>query len=59
MVTDEILAILVDILVHTDRPDKISIRVDAGRNLVIEYDDLDDEWCREIEEELSKTSTEE
>lgn len=49
MISKQQLDVLADIFSNTERPDKISVRVDpASRKVVIEYDGLDEEWFKEL-----------
>jgi hypothetical protein len=57
MITDDQLALLADIFGNTERPDKISLRLDPGsRSITVVYEDLDDEWFREMTQ-ASPTAT--
>lgn len=47
MITDAQHELLKDIINNTERPDKITVRLDpVSRTMTVEYDDLDDEWFR-------------
>lgn len=49
MITDAQHELLKDIINNTERPDKITLRLDpVSRTMAVEYDDLDDEWFREM-----------
>lgn len=49
MITDVQHELLKDIINNTELPDKMSIRLDSvSRTLSIEYEDLDDEWFKEM-----------
>ena len=49
MITDAQHELLKDIINSTERPDKITVRLDpVSRTMAVEYGDLDDEWFREM-----------
>lgn len=49
MITDHQHELLKDIINNTERPDKVSVMLDpVSRTMTIEYDDIDDEWFREM-----------
>ena len=49
MITDKQHELLKDIIGNTERPDKINVRLDpVSRTMVIEYEDMDDEWFMEM-----------
>lgn len=49
MITDEQHELLKDIICNTERPEKINLKLDSvSRSIVIEYDDIDDEWFKEM-----------
>lgn len=50
MITDDQHELLKDIITNTERTDKLSVRLDpVSRTMTIEYDDLDDEWFKEMQ----------
>lgn len=51
MTTQQQLDILADIFGHTERPDKVTVRLDqVARTLTVVYEDLDEEWFQELVE---------
>jgi hypothetical protein len=49
MISEEQHELLEDIFCNSERHDKMRVRLDPGsRSLVVEYDDLDDEWFKEM-----------
>lgn len=53
--TEDQRELLLDIFENTEAINKISITLEPlSRNITIVYEDLDDEWFRELQELLSK-----
>lgn len=51
MITDEQHELLKDIIGNTERPDKLTVRLDhVSRTMIVEYEDMDDEWFKEMME---------
>ena len=51
MITDEQRAVLAEILTYTEALYKIDLSVDpVSRTITVVYDDLDQEWFRELQE---------
>jgi hypothetical protein len=51
MITDAQREILADIFDNTEALDKITVEIDpVSRSVTIRYEDLDDEWFRELAE---------
>lgn len=49
MISDKTQETLADIFANSERPDKISFRIDRTENrLVVEYEDIDEEWINEL-----------
>ena len=49
MITDDQHELLKDIINNTERHDKLTVRLDqVSRTMTVEYDDIDDEWFREM-----------
>lgn len=49
MITEDQHELLKDIIDNTERPDKLTVRLDpASRTMVVEYEDMEDEWFREM-----------
>lgn len=49
MITPEQQAILADIFANSERPDKITVRLDpVSRTVTVVYEDLDEEWFKEL-----------
>ena len=56
MITDAQHELLKDIITNTERPDKITLRLEpVSRTMTVEYDDLDDQWFREMLELMPNT----
>lgn len=56
--TKEQRELLLEILGDTEAPWKVEITTDpVSRSLIVRYEDLDDEWFREIQETLRPTDT--
>ena len=56
MINADQLWILADIFCNTERLDKVSVTLsETTRNLVVEYEDLDDEWFKELTAAENKT----
>lgn len=54
MITDSQHELLKDIINNTERPDKMTVRLDPeSTTMVIEYDDIDHEWFMEMLELMS------
>lgn len=47
-ITKDQQEILAEIFSESERPDKMSIKLNADRSIIIVYDDLDDEWFNEL-----------
>jgi hypothetical protein len=59
MITPEQLEILADIFSNTDEVSKITLKLDpVSRSIVVSYEDLDDEWFRELTESTDHGLTE-
>lgn len=51
MISDEQLELLADIFGNTEAREKISVVLDpTSRSITVHYEDLDDEWFRELAE---------
>lgn len=51
---EETRQLLLDILRNTERLDKVTVEADPiSRTVTIRYEDLDDEWFREVMQSLS------
>ena len=49
MIKPEQLEVLADIFGNTERPDKITVELNQStRSLTVHYDDLDEEWFRDM-----------
>lgn len=56
MINADQLWTLADIFSNTERLDKVSVTLsETTRNLVVEYEDLDDEWFKELTAAGNKT----
>lgn len=50
MITSAQQAVLADIFANSERPDKMTLELDpVSRTVRIVYEDLDDEWFKELE----------
>ena len=49
MITGNQHELLKDIINNTERPDKIAVRLESvSRTMTVEYEDMDEEWFREM-----------
>ncbi len=52
-VNEDTQEILADIFKNSERPDKMRINLNkASRSITITYEDLDDEWFKELQDTL-------
>lgn len=57
MITNDQHELLKDIITNTERADKLSVRLDpVSRTMTVEYDDMDDEWFKEMQALMPATA---